>query len=218
MDKQSTDHQENETRAQASHGHAAAPIDSSVNWICLEKVDKTQWMEQLPLPGTATEKVILLKQWHRSRLGWWNRMLAVLLCREFFVAFGTLEMDLPTPRSRDFCEVQIDAVIRNDILIRGFTSPKSLAGQPNLFDRLPDFSAYRPTGLESLTTHHVLVIAHRLNKIRVFGAFLLAASATLVLSLVVGIARHNVGLSVAIGATIFGFIATIQVAVVWMCR
>lgn len=122
------------------------------------------------------------------------------------------------PFVQQFAEVQVENIVKTDILTRGFRVSRSMAASDNLLEYLPSLHAQHQMARLGQADRYVLFIGQELDKGRIIVAFALASTLTIGVCVGLGIVTHSAGLGASISAAVFALIAVMQVMVVWKYR
>jgi hypothetical protein len=120
----------------------------------------------------------------------------------------------PTPGSESlFHETKFEALVRNEVLTKGFRRPSSLADETWCFERL---LSCKITGTRMSTQHeHVIIIGMESDRARLACYFVVWAVLALVTGAAVAFATHKIVTGAAVGGGLLGFVAVVQAACVF---
>ena len=112
-----------------------------------------------------------------------------------------------------FHETQFEALIRNDVLTKGFRRPSSLADETWCFERL---LSCKTADLRVPMQHeHVVFIGMESDRARLACCFVAWAVLALVIGAAVAGATHKLVTGAAVGGGLLGFVAVVQAACVF---
>lgn len=172
-----------------------------------------------------------VRHWRDSKIGPYHRFRQYASCKQYYIGVGCLQVTTcilslrvafiktdrviqSTPRTESlFHEAQFEALIRNDVLTKGFRRPSSLADETGCFERLLSCKAVDTRG--SVQHEHVVFIGMESDRARLACYFVAWAVLALVIGTAVAFATHKVVTGAAVGGGLLGFVAVVQAACVF---
>lgn len=219
------------TSSATIHPSRVTSLANHKHWIALQCLDRKRLLELIDLPGSTEEKMTSLRHWRDSKIGPYHRVRQYALCKQYYIGIGCLQVTTcilslrvaliktdrviqSIPRTKSlFHEAQFEALVRNDILTKGFRRPSCLADETWCFERL---LSCKTTGARMPMQHeHVVFIGMESDRARLACYFVAWAILALVIGTAVAFATHKIVTGAAVGGGLLGFVAVVQAACVF---